>query len=358
MVFGVAVMLLGTIANLDAIDNQQPNTELKSMDTVVLPPEPKPLSSSEKAVVDPPNDNPFPTDTRPARNKLIHPKATFPLVEPNADEVVAKDEAIKPPLPEPQPESKPESKPMQSAGADLPPVKSNEVAPNVEPSKNEEIVVERVAPPKTGDIADQISRDAIAKEDAEMADEKEKPKEAKEPGLMEMVDLAKQIKDNQESIMDEMTKIQEKMAKMSNVQQVNAPNANAENSNGPNTNAVNSNVEKPNVPNQAADAAASVQEAANVHSANLTNEEKSSGDAEKSRNVPNLAVPIPRLLASGDTKAQQNPAAKQPLDESPVKEVVEEKEKPPAVDADNNVGGRDLLSEKSQNVEADQIHNL
>lgn len=390
-------MVLGTVANLDAMDNVVPiESEPQAMDAIVLPPEPKSLSSSEKAVVDRPQgpqDSPFPTDTRAVGNKLIHPKATFPLAEPNGDESADKYEPAK--LPQPEPEPQLESQPKLSAGDNSGSnvesnVKTQDETPHVVPPKNEEIVVERVPPQKAVETAgDLISKDAIAKEDAEMADAKEKPKQPKEEAESDLKDLAKQIKNNQESIMDTMSMLQQKIEKISDAQ-----NANAENLNGPNSNSINSNVEKPNVQNQGAEPMAPGQSASNVHSSNQSNGERSNGDV---RNAPIMAVPIPELLVSGDVKHLRSSEAKQPaiqpvVNPAPVaveaavieaaaaeakaaeEKAAEEKraeekraeekaaeEKAPILAGDNNVVGRDLLSEKTQAVEAekgDNTHNL
>lgn len=358
-------MIFGTIANLDAIDNQQPNAVIiaennKPVDTVGLPPDLKP-PSSEKAVVDKPDDNPFPkpndgpfpSDRRSSRRKLppkpLHVKATAPL---DNEDVAKKVEPAKPPLPEPQSDNLNLRQSNQQDASIVKTANVENVAANGEQTKNTEIGVEPLAP--NAKPVDLVDKDAIANEEKIVEEEaaaNAKPLDNAGPGLKEMVaNVAKEMEETQNKVRLEMDEIKKKMLVLENQQRQNDQPANAQDANAQNvdnSNAQSKKVELPNEPNanmQKGDAHNSIVQ--NL-SETLVVKETVVEESDKIGKVP--AVPIPKLLASGshiDTKSKPNADTVQTANDGVAKEKSENK--PPSDnDNTNNFGGRDLLSEKA-----------
>lgn len=354
-------MILGTIANLGAIDDKQSNKAMElepnPIDNVVLPAVIRPISSSEKAVVDKPDDSPFPTDVRNSRRKmppkLITSKVTADLPNSN-DEVVIKEGPQLQPVLDPTLEKlkKPDAPAKEAAPENI---------ANVEQPINGQIEIERIQPVKAADSS--ISKDAIEKEEAEMEivkkddASKNEPsgKVDDEPGLKKMVN---EIQENQKKVLDKMNEIQQKMEdieqrqrndqdgsskedmqslkdQISNVQNdVQKQKTNEQSSNVHSANEQNANVPIPNAP-----------------SLNMTNNEKQPPVGENSAKA---AIPISELLTS---KLKQSAEVKPIAVVSPPKVIIDKGDQaPPANDA-NNVGGRDLLNANTP-VEAKETQNL
>lgn len=355
-------MILGTIANIGAIDDKQSNNVMdlapKPVDNIVLPAVIKPLSSSEKAVVDNPDDSPFPTDVRNSRRKMppkpISSKVTVSLPNSNDDVVIEEG---------PQPQPALEAKLEKLRQPDVP---AKEAAPervaNVAQPMNEQIAIERIPPAKSADSA--ISKDAIEKEEAEMEivkkdDASKKEPSGKvddEPGLKKMVN---EIQENQKKVLDKMNEIQQKMEdieqrqrndqdgsskedvqnlkdQISNVQ--NDVQKQKTNEQSSNVNSL-SNVQSANVP------------IANAPSLNMATNEK---EAPIGDNSGKAAIPISKLLTS---KLKQSAEVKPIAVASLPKVIIDKDDKAPPVNDANNVGGRDLLNDITP-IEANKAQNL
>lgn len=375
-------MLLGTIANLYAIDNQK-QTVIDNQNQILIEPVPidtvlKPPSSTDQAVVDKanddpfpkPNDSPFPSDRRSSRRKPpkpLHIKATNTLENEN---VVNKEDPIKPPLPEPQSDNLKSKQSRNQPDVSIVKDANDESPVIVEQVKQDEIAVEHV--PSDQKLVDSaIDKDAIAKEEAIVKEEfgaKQPENENKEkvaPDLKEMVDhVAKEIKETQIKLSQEMNAIkqqmevldsQKRLSEPANAQSVNnQKDADVESLNAQNRNVDHSNIHKPS------DLDSNAQDLnipqANEHMQNMNGStmDKSNVvvDGEKNGKVPVLSIPIPLMVSGSNSemkKKSNSDTVQSVADDGSVKVVAEQSEhKAPSVnDNINSIGGRDLLSEKA-----------